>query len=303
MNKSEEEKNFEENAKKMPKIDMSKIANIDALDSSEKDFVKAASKNINVSARRDAKKKFSFNEPLPFNLPSRGKYYQDSEDPDIRKGTIMLVPMSVADEEILTNKAYQKNGSMFRVLFDTCMASNYPAEKLLQFDVMYIMYLLRQISYGDDYKFNVHCDECDKDFEYTMNVSDIAWKELPDDEPDVRDIKLPRSGYTVTMPLPRLGMDEDQEMIKRQNADNDMATDMVTLFVSRTISIRDPNGNEVPPSDWIEFFHELPTIDRNAINNSFKNADNNPKVSIVCPKCGNIIKMAVPIDTDFFRTE
>ena len=84
MNKSEEEKNFEENAKKMPKIDMSKIANIGALDSSEKDFVKAASKNINVSARRDAKKKFSFNEPLPFNLPSRGKYYQDSEDPDIR---------------------------------------------------------------------------------------------------------------------------------------------------------------------------------------------------------------------------
>ena len=141
-----------DDAKKMPEIDLTKVANAEALKATGDQFSRTIQESGSAeSARAKAKKKFCFDEALAFMLPSGGKFYQDSPDKDLREGIIKLRPMSLADEEILTNKAYSKNGSTFRVLFDTCMASNYEAKKLLAFDSVYIMYILRKISYGDDY--------------------------------------------------------------------------------------------------------------------------------------------------------
>lgn len=292
---------FEKEAKKMPEINFSKIANLEALDASDKKTINNMAKNLEISDRRKAKKKFNFQEAIKVQLPSGGKYYQDAEDEDLKKGFIKLYPMSLADEEILTNKAYIKNGSMFRILFDTCMVSNYDAKKILQFDALYIMYVLRQISYGDDYHFKVTCQDCGEEFDWDMNISEIDWEELPEDQPDAREIKLPVSKYTVTMSLMRLGQEEQQEFIKKKNAKNPDATDKIVTLVSNTISVKDENGEEVIPEDWIDFYAALPTLDRNAINKSFEGTRQQPKITITCPKCGNVITVDVPIEEDFFR--
>lgn len=291
------DKNFEEEAKKMPKIDMTKIANIDALDANDKKLVK----NFAESSRRQNKKKFNFQEPQSYPLPSGGKFYQDSADEDLKNGIIKLYPLSLADEEILTNKAYLKNGSMFRILFDTCMASDYEAKKLLQFDALYIMYVLRQISYGDDYHFEVTCHDCQEGFEWDLNISDIEWKELPEDAEDERDILLPVSKYTVKMSLLRLGQEEQQEIIKKQNKKNPDMSDKIATLIANTISIKDKNGEELSPADWVDFYAALPTIDRQAISKSFEGYTQQPEITFNCPKCGNEITVKVPISEDFFR--
>lgn len=296
-----EQEKFEAEAKKMPKIDMTKVANLNALDSSDRKMVSEAAKKNVESSRRQNKKKFNFQEAITVQLPSGGKFYQDAEDEDLRNGFIKLYPMSLADEEILTNRAYLKSGSMFRVLFDTCMASNYDAKKLLQFDSLYIMYVLRQISYGDDYHFKVSCKECEEEFEWNLNISDIDWEEFPEDVVDTREISLPVSGYTVTMSLMRLGQEEQQEFIKKKNSKNPDATDKIVSLVCNTLSVKDKSGNEIDPEDWIDFYAALPTKDRNVINKSFEGTRQEPKVTITCPKCGNIITINVPIDEDFFR--
>ena len=176
-----QEEQIKEEQAKMPKLDLSKIANIDALGSEDKSVLNKAKEKNKTSARKAAKSKFNFTEAMPFPLPSKGRFYQDSEDEDLRNGIIKIKPMSLADEEIITNQSFLKNGTMFRKLFDTCIESDYNAGDLLQYDVLYIMYALRSISYGDDYKFEVQCD-CGKSFEYEMNVSDIEWKEMEDIE-------------------------------------------------------------------------------------------------------------------------
>ena len=104
-----EQEEFEKEAKKMPKIDMTKIANVEALDSGTRKAITAAAE----SSRKVMKKKFNFQQAIPFPLPSGGKFYQDSEDEDLKNGIIKLYPLSLADEEIITNKTYLKNGTMF----------------------------------------------------------------------------------------------------------------------------------------------------------------------------------------------
>lgn len=295
------EENIEEEMAKMPKIDLTKVANAEALDPSDAKFLKNATRNKRASSRKEAKKKFNFLEPMMFPLPSRGKFYQDSEDEDLRKGFIKITPMTFAEEEILTNKALLKNGSMFRILFDTCIASDYDAKRILDYDVMYIMYIIRQISYGNDYHFDVTCEECNKKFGVDIAIEDIDWEELPDDIEEEFSIKLPVSKYTLKMRLERLGDQEEQDRLKKLNSDNELATDRIISMVTKTLSIKDTKGHEVDPEDWIDFYSCLPTLDKNAINDKYKGTVNTPKAVVRCPECGNNITIGVPIDEDFFR--
>ena len=235
-----------------------------------------------------------------FELPSGGRFYQDSNDEDLKKGLVRLLPMGMAEEEILTNRAYAKGSSTFRVLFDTCMENNYSAKKLLSYDAIYMMYALRQITYGTDYHFKVKCSDCGKEFGYDMSVSDIDFEELKE-KVDEREIKLPVSKYTVTMRLLRLGDEEEITRLQNKYEDDDDVSETVLNFFVRTTSVKDDKGDEISPDDWIEFYSCLPVMDKQVIKDSFKNAVNDPKISITCPKCGNTIKMSVPLKEDFFR--
>lgn len=283
--------------KQMPEIDMSKVANMDALDADTRKAVGAAAQR--ESSRRSTKRKFNFVHAVEIEIPSRGKFYQDSPDEDLRNGIIKLYPMSMADEEILTNESFIRNGSYMRLILDSCMASDYDARKILDFDGLYILYALRKITYGDDYHFRVTCDECGHKFDYDMNISDIEWVELPDDAVDERSILFPVSGYSAVMRLPRLDTVERIDRIKKQYK----CTERTAAYIARTVTVLDDTGAPVIPSDWADFFEALPVQDRKAINDSFEGMYQFPKMDLECPSCGNPIEMSVPIDSGFFRIE
>lgn len=296
------EKNIdiEKNPDKLPEIDLTKIKNLEAVEKNDSSFASSIKEKGIQDRRRAAKRKFNFSVASSFELPSGGRFYQDADDEDLRRGIIKLLPMGMAEEEILTNKAYANNSSTFRVLFDTCIESNYPAKKLLSYDGVYLMYALRQITYGSDYHFKIKCSECKKEFNYDMDVSEIDFEELKE-ETDEREIKLPVSKFTVTMRLLRLGDEEEIARLEKKYEDDEDITDNVLNFFVRTTSIRDDKGDEVEPRDWLDFYTALPAKDKQAIKKSFENAVNDPKIILTCPKCGNKITMSVPLTEDFFR--
>lgn len=280
-------------------VDLSKVKNIDAFKKADKVGAEQIQNKVrSISPHVQNKRKFCFMPPVSINLPSGGKFYQDSNDEDLKNGIIKMYPMSVADEEVLTNQAYLKNGTSVRILFESCMASDYEAGKLLSFDSTYLLYALRGISYGNDYTFSHKCSDCEKEFEQTIDISTVPWKELDDDAKEVYEIELPSSGYTVVMNVPRIKQDENSNRIKKQN---DKITTQIASFISHTLSIKDTNGDEIAPSDWPQFFSELPGQDRAEITKTFSVFNNSPKVSLVCPECGNEEKVGIPMDLDFFR--
>lgn len=277
-------------------IDLSTIKNLDV--ASEKDASVVGLKN-KVSTMKKKKSKFCFLEANKIPLLSGGRYYQDSDDEDLKNGYIKLYPFSLAEEEILTNQAYLKSGSAFRILFDSCMASNYDSKKLLSYDVMYLLYALRNISYGSEYKFDCKCAECGKKYEKTIDIEQVDWEEIPAEVKDVNTIKLPVSKYTVTIRLSRLA--DEEETTRLRNLEKYDVSDRILELYVQTLEILDNEGEAVDPKDWIEFYTAIPSADRLAIYKTFEFAKSTPKVLVTCPKCGSSKEMAIPLEEDFFR--
>ena len=234
-----------------------------------------------------AKRKFCFVDPVEVPLPSKGKFYQDTNDEALKQGFISLLPMSVSEEETFTNPAYLKQGTAVRMVLDACMESDYEASRLLSFDATYLLYALRNISYGDDYTFKIQCPDCGKEYEHTVKISEVPFDELPEDAQEVYTIKLPLSKYTVRMNLSRLADDERAIRMKKNNPD---VSETAIDFASHTLSITDTKGVELNPKDFIDFFAAIPALDRAEITETFKFTRNNPKVTVTCPKCGETVK-------------
>lgn len=297
--KNDQVNNIIKKYKAPPKLDLSKIANLSAIQKVDREEADIISTQVVKNPHKAAKRKFNFLEPQEIRLPSGGKFYKDAEDEDLRKGIIKMYPMSLSEEEILTNQAYVKSGRVFEILFDACMASTYKAENILNYDSMYLLYSLRKISYGDDYIFKEKCSDCDNVFENKLNISDVEWEELPEDAKEEYTIKLPISKYTVTLKMPRIK--DENEVARMRNNNKENLPDRVIQLLGYTTEILNDNGEQLEHSDWKDFFLSIPGSDRSELTKSKAFLLPYPQTSITCPKCGNTWFANIPIDPDFFR--
>jgi rubredoxin len=277
-----------------PKIDLSLVKNAKAAKIS-KEF----NEKIGSSIKRQKKNKFCFTEEHEVQLPSNGKLYQSFEDEDIKNGVVRLKPMSLADEETLANQNYIKNGTVFSHLLESCVCNNINVKKLIPYDVFYLLYTLRKITYGEDYNFEVECPECGKKYNKTINISDVEWQELTEEEDIVKTIKLPVSKYTITIEASTLGNEEEVNRLAKTSD----AGDVILNYVARTQEILDEDGEPVNPKDFVDFFEALPGRDRAEISKAFETIDGLeiPTIDLVCPKCGEEDKTSIPFNKSFFR--
>ena len=290
-------KKYEETYGEAPSLDFSGIKNAEAIklnNSVSKDVVN----KINNDNLKKQKSKFCFTEEHEVQIPC-GCLYSNFEDEYIKRGIVRLQPMSLADEEILANQAYIKNGTTFIKLLNSCMLNDFDARNFVPYDLFYLLYTLRQITYGSDYKFKIACGNCSKEFEYELNMDEIEFQTL-ENETLVKTIKLPVSKYTVVMRAVTLGDEEAKNKISKKYSDFGEA---VLNFVVRTEEITDNKGDPVNPDDYADFYSALPGKDRAEISKAFKKFDELeiPKVNVVCEKCGEEIEMEIPFNKEFFR--
>ena len=277
-----------------PGIDLSKIKNTKAA-KIEKEFKEK------ISTTKARKNKFCFMEDYQVKLPSNGIPYKDFDDDELANGEITIRPMSLADEEILGNKTYSKNGTIFSKLLDSCIVNNVNVKKLIPYDVFYLLYYLRKITYGEDYKFETTCQECGKKYEKTIDISEVEWEEIEDKAVrGIKTIKLPVSKFTLTIEAPTLGNEEEVVKISKKFEDS---SDTILNYVVRTREILDDNGEPVNPDDYADFFEALPGKDRAEITKAFEKIEDLtvPVVKMTCPKCSAEDEASIPFTKDFFR--
>lgn len=276
-----------------PGIDLSKIKNTKAA-KIEKEFKEK------ISTTKARKNKFCFMEDYQVKLPSNGIPYKDLDD-GLANGEITIRPMSLADEEILGNKTYSKNGTIFSKLLDSCIVNDVNVKKLIPYDVFYLLYYLRKITYGEDYKFEITCPECGKKYEKTIDISEVEWEEIEDKTVrGIKTIKLPVSKFTLTIEAPTLGNEEEVVKISKKFEDS---SDTILNYVVRTREILDDNGEPVNPDDYADFFEALPGKDRAEITKAFEKIEDLtvPVVKMSCPKCSAEDEASIPFTKDFFR--
>lgn len=292
---------MEETYGKAPTLDLSKVKNLKA---AKKDVSQDLVNKIEVDTRKAKKNKFCFTEEHEIQIPTNGVLYQDAEDDDIKKGLVKLQPMSLADEEVLANQSYIKNGTVFTKLLKNCVLNNFDVRKLAPYDVYYLIYALRRITYGDDYEFDVTCPECGKKHKYTLDVSTVSFEELNKSSElnSTVTLTLPVSKYTVTIRYGQIGDEEEVYRLAKDPVNEDKG-DIVLNYVARTIEILDDEKEPLLPKDYADFYQALPGRDRAEISKAFKYIDDLeiPSINTVCPKCGNEFKFQIPFNKEFFR--
>lgn len=281
-----------------PEIDLTKIKNINAA-KVDGEFAE----KVKVSEKKMKKNKFCFAEEFSVKLPSNGIPYKAFGDEVLASGQLTIRPMSLSDEEILGNRNYINNGTVFLKVLENCIVENVNVKKLIPYDVFFLLYYLRKITYGEDYKFEVTCPECGKKYEKQINISDVEWEEIEDEKAEgIKTIKLPVSKFTVVIEAATLGNEEEVSRLLKTKGYDDYGDNVLT-YVARTREILDADGEPVNPRDYADFFNALPGRDRTEITKAFEKIDDLliPMVELKCPKCETEDKASIPFTKEFFR--
>lgn len=86
-------------------------------------------------------------------LPSKGLLY--SKDNPLSSGTIEMKYMTAKEEDILSNSAYVKNGTVIDKLLQSLIVSDIKYDDLLIGDKNAVLIAARVLGYGKDYEFNI----------------------------------------------------------------------------------------------------------------------------------------------------
>lgn len=284
-------------------IDLSNIANIDAVSKIETDF----EEKVVIPAKNRKTGKFIFSEAETIPLPSGGRLYGEvTNDEDILKGFIKMRPMGMKEEEILSTPRFLKSGSATRAILDRCIESDISAKDILMFDSNFLMYYLRGISYGDEYTFNVTCTNsmCERKFDHKVIISELVFEELSKDVVEPIIIQLPKSGFTVKTMLPRLYHSEELVLKdhNRKKTTEDTETRLVDNLLVTTVEVLDFNGEDVPKRDWKEFYEALPGMDTAELREktTFSTGVDELK-GVSCPYCETEYNGSIPMGPEFFR--
>lgn len=142
-------------------------------------------------------------------LPSKGLIY--SEDNPLSKGEIELKYMTAKEEDILTNRNYLQQGTVFDKLLQSLIITKIKYDDLLVGDKNAILVASRILGYGKDYPF-VYQGET-----VSVDLTKIKDKEINTDiiKPGINEFEfeLPTTGNKITFKLLTHG---DEQKIEKE---------------------------------------------------------------------------------------
>lgn len=219
---------------------------------------------------------------IPVKLPSLGKYNEGVGD------TIEIKPFNFEDEKILRSvTSITDIKSAITTLFHRC-TKGIPYPEMSLVDKGYILYKLREISYGNEYPIEAECASCQEKNELvveldklgTTYVENDAGPEisvtLPDSEVEAV-IRVPRTADDVYLENPALIMDNLWRFVVRLGKYDERT--VIQNFLSKT-SARDA------------------AVIRETAFGSGVGLDS--KVRFKCIRCGNDQSADLPLNENFF---
>tara|TARA_R110002051_G_C8749435_1_gene500035 strand:+ start:1827 stop:2585 length:759 start_codon:yes stop_codon:yes gene_type:complete len=213
-------------------------------------------------------------------LPSRNLFYV-LKDPS--EG-VKVRPMTFSDEKAIVQA---KNKDSINVLLSRCV-SNIDINQLLQFDKLYLLMKIREVSFGKDYTVDMVCNECGTDNTVTFDINSFACKYVPDELTDPREVFLDKIGKKAEVRFPRL-LDEDFL------SDSAKIMDNLWRF---TMSI----GGNTNKAVIAKVIQKLPSMDVHILMNEVfgDSYGLSTKGNFKCDSCAAVQITELPIGADFF---
>jgi hypothetical protein len=226
-------------------------------------------------------------------LPSKGLLYPETSE--LAKGTIELKYMTAREEDILTNQAYIKNGTVLDKLMKSLIVSKINYDELLLGDKNAIMIASRVLGYGKDYTFEYNGES------HTIDLSQIENKPL---HPNVESTKtnefeytLPHSGNRVAF---RFLTHKDEQDITREldglkKINKDSSPDLTTRLKYIITSV-EGSREQKDIRDFVDNY--LLAKDSRALREYIKEVQ--PDVDLTFFPDGSNDRVNIPIGLSFF---
>lgn len=237
-------------------------------------------------------------------LPSRGIIYpQDSGF--YSKETLDIKPMTAREEDILTSRAYIKNGTVLTELMKSCLVDkSINPDNLISGDRNALLVSLRITGYGADYEVEVDCPECGAKNKQTFDLSTLKIKRL-----EVDPVEAGQNLFELTLPVTKknvrvrflTGNDEQEMMIiaQRRKKSGFETTSTVTDRLSRSIvsidGIKDKNKINA-------FVRNIPARDSLALRKFLDKYEPGieMKAWMTCTSCHEESEVKLPMGVSFF---
>jgi len=218
----------------------------------------------------------------PLELPSRGKAYVESD------GFVQVKPFTFAEERKLRSIKHANQGSkIIKSLFQSCvMGLDY--DSMTMADKNYILFKLREISYGDEYTIAAECPMCESKNSLTLNISQVPVEYAKDDYKEPIALKLPDSKQTLVYVTPRCN---DEKFLENM----ELLTDNLWRFM---ISIGKYKDERIKK----EFLKSTTVKDVVYFREQLVKGGYGMKsdMSYECAGCGEVNETQIPFNESFF---
>ncbi len=236
-----------------------------------------------------------------FTLPSNGIPY-NGEIP----AEITLRAMTTMDEKIRLSSSGLNS---LAALIDACVVEPevFDSKKLKLYDLQYLMYMLRVITYGSNYKVSAYCDHCDKFVDVNVNIDELEVVKINDDYIEPFEIgPLPVSGDMLTCKNLSVGdlinVDKEAKRILAKFKDYIGDPEFVLGFKYLIVTV---NGEMLPDFKKQQYVENMNAKDLRYLDLAYDKYVSgfgiNTIVTSECPVCGAPIEFSMPITEEFFR--
>ena len=221
-------------------------------------------------------------ESLEFELPSKGLGY--TED----LGKIKLRSISYEDEKFASQASINdKNFNHLDFLLNRALQTKIDLDNLFIFDKLFLIFKLRQITYGSQMKSSIECPQCSQESSISVDFNKIPVNYVPDTFADPIEVTLPKSKKKCFLTLPRA---RHEKYMKSTNA----IMNNLWRFI---FSFEGVENREVIS----KVLDKLSLVDINYIlSNLVKTYGIDTKVKFVCVGCGFSENTEIPFNFDFF---
>jgi hypothetical protein len=256
---------------KDPQDAPAKKADKDAFDGTLADAVTDLLQNVEVN-----------NDWRTLELPSRGKAYVQSD------GYVQIKPFTFAQERKLRSikRAAQGEKVIASLIQDCVKGLEY--ESMTLEDKNYVLFKLREISYGNEYTIVAICNDCETKNNLTVEIDAVPVKYAPDDYEEPISITLPDSKQEVKFVTPRC---KDEHYFTSM----DVLTENLWRFV---LSVGEYSDQKIMKAFFerttvrdVAFFRTKLTDDYYGMNKS---------MSFECASCGEENESLIPFTESFF---
>ena len=240
-------------------------------------------------------------------LPSQGLL-----NPEIPEGKLVQRCLMVADQTFLSRSNQSPSSAIHQLIQRTITSpESFDVSKLTTADTLYLLFKLRSLSYGDNYKFRTRCPECGQKIDVNVDLAELPVEILDPEFVEKLVVTLPHRGDKVyTKLLTNEDLDEiDREIKRRKRRNPDDESDYVLRIVRsiEKVELKAPNKDgkkELTSSLEIErYINALTNLDAATITATRDSVSYGitPILEYVCPECGEYIDISLQFSSEFFR--